>query len=289
MKIKLGPEQCDIGNNRGPAVGMFALQQALRKDMPDWFSIGDEMTLDGTIPWLWNYEYWPLAVHCHHIGHPFIVGPNMLFADSHKTRQYAYERTICDSPHCRLIVTESNWYADLIARNLGHDSKAKIAVVPYPVTLPHKHRSFTPVTFDALIYVKSGVTDRMVTELELSFPRHITFRYGHYDRDQLIYAARCSKCCMYLSDDDRGPLAAAEILLTGCPVVGVERGCPWIKAIPVVGFLIEELDCVPLIVQAARSHLRCDRQEVRQISKAFFDPEKAAKAIFAALDEVRQP
>ena len=43
------------------------------------------------------------------------------------------------------------------------------------------------------------------------FPRHIQIHYGQYERGQLFEAARRSRACAYLADDDHGPLALQEI------------------------------------------------------------------------------
>jgi hypothetical protein len=65
--------------------------------------------------------------------------------------------------------------------------------------------------------------------------------YGQYKREQLFEAARRSRACAYLADDDHGPLALQEILLAGCPVVGVRTGAPFIHdGIPGVF-----VDCLP--------------------------------------------
>lgn len=268
---------------------MHSLQTALRKHQPDWLQIGGDKIVSDAIPWFWLYTHAEMAVACHRQKRPFIVGPNMLFCNSRKPRQHRWEQIICDSPYCRLIFTESQNYADMIRENLGKHSPKNICVVPYPVTLPTEdlHRPVDPTRYDALIYVKSGVTDRTVTELELSFPRHITFRYGHYERDQLTYAARCSKVALWLSDDDRGPIGCAEILLTGCPVVGIDSGCPWIGEIPCVGRFVDELDCTLLISRAQRVYTRYDRQEVRKNSAAFFSPDRIVPIVLSALNDVR--
>ena len=60
------------------------------------------------------------------------------------------------------------------------------------------------------------------------WPASVRVRYGKYRRERLIELARRSRACVYLSDCDRGPLALAEILLAGCPAVGVPCGAPWI-------------------------------------------------------------
>jgi hypothetical protein len=61
------------------------------------------------------------------------------------------------------------------------------------------------------------------------FPRHIQIHYGQYHREQLFEAARRSRASAYLADDDHGPLALHEILLAGCPTIGVRTGASFVK------------------------------------------------------------
>jgi hypothetical protein len=44
-----------------------------------------------------------------------------------------------------------------------------------------------------------------------------------------LEAARRSRLCAYLADDDHGPLALQEILLAGCPTVGVRTGTSFVR------------------------------------------------------------
>ncbi len=85
-----------------------------------------------------------------------------------------------------------------------------------------------PDKYDLLIYAKNGHRPGLVEHLEEIYPRHITFHYGRYRREELYDAARRSRACAYLADDDHGPLALAEIMLAGCPAVGVRTGAAFI-------------------------------------------------------------
>ena len=60
---------------------------------------------------------------------------------------------------------------------------------------------------------------------------HATFRFttDSYRREELFEAARRSRACAYLADDDHGPLALQEILLAGCPTVGVRTGASFVR------------------------------------------------------------
>jgi len=284
MKVQLLPEQNDIGNNRGPATGMFALQQALRKQASDWFSISDG-PLDGdTIPWFWETEYGRLARDCHKLKRPFIVGPNVLFGNSRKPREQEHERIICDSPYCLLIITDGiGWYERLIRENLGPESKAEVVAIPYPVTIPQVDHEIRQVN-DVLIYVKSGVNT--VIDHRRAFPYNVTIYYGSFERRELLYWAHRSKCCLYLSDDDRGPIAAAEILLTGCPLIGIERGCPWVAMNKPFGMLISDLtvESCKLAVEQVSAF---NRKTTRFHAEEFFSPNYIAQNMIDVLDKTR--
>jgi len=288
-RVQIIPEQSTLGNNRGPAVGMFALQQALRKHgLPDWLSIGDGERLDyDVIPCYWLYTHGRDAVKCHEQGRPFIIGQNMLFEDSRNPKRYGHEWIICESPHCRLILTDGvGRYEKLIGENLGANSKAKVVAVPYPVR-PSYYVS--PLISDVLIYAKSGYTEETIESICSEFQNCRVARYGQYTRKNLIHAASDAKCCLYLSDNDRMPIAAAEILLTGCPLIGTAYGCPVVKAIPMIGMCIPDLTiatCVYAINELLE--LRWSRERIRVQATEFFSPARIAPLVIAALDEARQ-
>ena len=69
----------------------------------------------------------------------------------------------------------------------------------------------------------------MLEHLSEVFARHIQIHYGRYRREELSEAARHSRACAYLADDDHGPLALQEILLAGCPTVGVRTGAAFVR------------------------------------------------------------
>lgn len=81
---------------------------------------------------------------------------------------------------------------------------------------------------------------QLLEHLAELFPRHIQIHYGQYHREQLFEAARRSRVCAYLADDDHGPLALQEILLAGCPTVGVRTGASFVND-GVTGYLVDRL------------------------------------------------
>src|SRR5262249_37933747 len=83
--------------------------------------------------------------------------------------------------------------------------------------------------YDLLIYAKNGRRPQLLEHLAAVFPRHVQVHYGRYQRRELFEAARRSRACAYLADDDHGPLALQEILLAGCPAVGVATGAPFVR------------------------------------------------------------
>ena len=156
------------------------------------------------------------------VGAPFVAGPNILFANSRSPCRFEAERAICNAASCRLLFTESEWYRRLIRRHLGPANRASVVLWPYPID-PSPGGPMAP-QLDLLIYEKSGIDAAVVASLQRAWPRHARVRYGRYRREQLWALARRARSCVYLSDDDRGPLALAEILLAGCPAVGLPRG-----------------------------------------------------------------
>jgi hypothetical protein len=110
-------------------------------------------------------------------------------------------------------------------------------------------------------------------------------RYGAYRREELWETAGRSRCCCYLADDDRGPLALAEILLCGCPAVGVPTGAPFVEP-GRSGFVLSDAAPAAWLDAAARCHA-IDRQAVAAWAARRFDPERIADTVLAALEAAR--
>ena len=87
-----------------------------------------------------------------------------------------------------------------------------------------------PDKYDSLIYAKNGHRPQLLEHLAELYPRHIQNPLRPIPtRKELYAAARQSRACAYLADDDHGPLALQEILLAGCPTVGVRTGAPFVE------------------------------------------------------------
>ena len=283
MKVRLIREVTSPAAS-GPFQGQYALQRALRRYGPAWLYVGGRLA-EGEVPWFWCWQDAPAACRCAAEGRPLILGPNVLFHNSRRPGQLPYERFLCRAASCRLLFTESAWYRELIARHLGPANRAPIAVWPYPVEWPPGYPtdpSDPTDRSDLLIYAKSGFTPGLLAELARRFPRSEVVRYGHYRRAQLLAAARRSRACVYLSDDDRGPLALAEILLCGCPAVGVATGAPWIEP-GVNGALVAALepDCLAEAVAVA---LGTDRAAVAAAARVRFAAETVVGQIVRAVE-----
>ena len=154
---------------------------------------------------------------------------------------------------------------------------------PYPIE--PKPRGPLPAEYDLLIYAKSGYNQGLLAEMHRRYRRSVVIRYGSYQRAELFHAARRSRACLYLSDDDRGPLALAEIMLAGCPAVGVAKGAPWIEE-GRMGVVVDQL-CPEYQSDAVEDLLEWDRQEVRRLAVERFDTERTASAVLGALGKVR--
>ena len=131
------------------------------------------------------------------------------------------------------------------------------------------------------------------------FPRHIQIHYGQYHREQLFEAARRSRACAYLADDDHGPLALQEILLAGCPTVGVRTGASFVKT-GETGALVDRLppgrQCVETdederalarYLEAIKQAQSIRRESVHEFSAEQFDSRRIVDQVVATLATVR--
>jgi hypothetical protein len=130
------------------------------------------------------------------------------------------------------------------------------------------------------------------------FPRHIQIHYGQYQREQLFEAARRSRACAYLADDDHGPLALQEILLAGCPTVGVRTGASFVRT-GETGVLLDRLppgrQCVEtdederalaVFMEAIERAQAMDRSDVRRRAVGDFETAYIANQVIGALGRV---
>jgi len=271
----------------GPGNGQYALQRALRRRIRsgvDWLAMGGAAQ-PGDLPWFWCWRDRSAAVHWARMGRPFVQGPNTLLLSSKQPRCDALEAALLDSPQCRLIFTESQWYRELIARNLGPENRAPVRVWPYPID-PQPAGPVDPPRHDLLIYVKNGRFPGLLERLRDRYRRSVVIRYGGYRREELWEVARRSRCCCYLADDDRGPLSQAEILLCGCPVVGVPTGAPFARP-GVSGMLVRSLRAEEWC-EAVEVCRALGRHQVSAWARRQFDSVRIADSVLAALDQARR-
>ena len=281
--------------------GLYALQKALRKRIDeglDWLTIKSLPVSRDAIPWFWNWSDRRYAAWWDSQGLPFVQGPNMLFLNSATPRIDAEECALLDAASCRAMFCHSEWYRDLIARHRGAANQSPIIMWPYPID-PWPGGPL-PDEYDLLIYAKNGHRPMLLEHLAELFPRHIQIHYGQYHREQLFEAARRSRACAYLADDDHGPLALQEILLAGCPTVGVRTGASFVKS-GKTGVLVDRLppgrQCVETdederaladYLDAVEQAQAMDRESVRQLSAEQFDTERIIEIVIAVLATVRE-
>jgi len=301
MPVELiGPVNAPGGN--GPTNGMFALQKALKKRIAgglDWLSIKSLPASRGALPWFWHWDDRRYAAWWDSEGQPFVQGPNMLFTYSGKPRIDAEECALLDAANCRAMFCHSEWYRDLIAKHRGPANQSPIVLWPYPID-PWPGEPL-PDEYDLLIYAKNGNRPQLLEHLAELFPRHVQIHYGQYRREQLLEAARRSRACAYLADDDHGPLALQEILLAGCPTVGVRTGAPFVQH-GLTGHLVDRLPPGRRCVaddeddKALVSYLdtleraqALDRRSVRAAAAEQFRTERIEDAVIDALEHIRCP
>jgi hypothetical protein len=270
-------------SGRGPGNGQYALQRALRERAPKWLKIGGKLA-DDDIPWVWCWLDMQLALRCEQDDRLFIIGPNVLFNDSYWPGRAPGERLLCDARHCALMFTESAWYCDLIEGQRGPNNRAEIVVWPYPIE-PRPGGPLSP-WYDLLIYAKGQDWCGLTQQLASAFPNSCQITYGKYQRDDLIKLARRSRCCAYLSEDDRGPLALAEILLCGCPAIGVPTGAPFVEP-GENGVLLRRFH-PPAIIEAVAACHAIDRRTVSKLATVKFDAGRIVGIILSALRKLAE-
>ena len=284
----------------GPTNGMYALQKELRKRIAaglDWLTIKSLPASNGALPWFWHWDDRRYAMWWDAEGQPFVQGPNMLFTYSGKPRIDQEECALLDAANCRAMFCHSQWYRDLIAQHRGPANQSPIILWPYPID-PWPGEPL-PDEYDLLIYAKNGHRPQLLEHLAELYPRHIQIHYGQYQREQLFEAARRSRACAYLADDDHGPLALQEILLAGCPTVGVRTGASLV-AHGVTGCLVDRLPpgrhCVQTdadqatlaaFLNAIAVAQQMDREQVRSHAIDTFDTGRCIDSVLQALTDAQ--
>ncbi len=182
--------------------------------------------------------------------------------------------------------------------NRSPANTAPIVTWPYPID-PWPGEPL-PDEYDLLIYSKNGHRPGLLEHLCEVFPRHVVLHYGQYKREQLFEAARRSRACAYLADDDHGPLALQEILLAGCPVVGVCTGAPFIQD-GVTGVFVDRLppgtkcvkndvdeEALATFVEGIQRIQQFSRVSIRRIIAANFSAPLIVDQIVQSLGSVRE-
>ena len=156
-----------------------------------------------------------------------------------------------------------------------------------------------PDAYDLLIYAKNGHRPQLLEHLAEVFPRHIQIHYGQYHREELFEAARRSRACAYLADDDHGPLALQEILLAGCPTVGVRTGASFVRT-GETGVVVDRLPpgrqcaesdddvrALAVFMEAIEQAQSMDRHSVRDRAAEEFDTDRIVDSIITAVNTAR--
>ena len=285
---------------RGPKIGMSALQRALakRKEIADWCVITEKPSDETVLPWFWCWAHRKSAVEWEEKGLPAIYGPNLFFLNSRVPRIDVLENKLLDAQHCKAIICHSEWYKNLILRVRGNLNKADIILCPYPVE--PKPGPPLPVKYDLLIYVKSNFSPELRSILEKAYPRSKIIKYGAFVREELFEAARVSRVCVYLGDDDSGSLAAWEVMLAGCPIVGVPTGGGALVTEGKTGYLVNKLPleknfvqneenemCLKILLDTLKKAAELDRMAVREYALQQFDTDRIVDSIIKTLDYYR--
>jgi hypothetical protein len=108
-----------------------------------------------------------------------------------------------------------------------------------------------------------------------------------------------SRACAYLADDDHGPLALQEVLLAGCPTVGVRTGASFVRT-GETGVLVdrlppgrqcaesdEDVRALADVMEAIEKAQTMDRHSVWDRAAEEFDTDRIVDSIIAAVDKAR--
>jgi hypothetical protein len=234
---------------------------------------------------VWSYEDAKIAVACETLGLPYVCGPNVLFNNSRKPGFTPDERELLGGKNCVLAFTESAWYAELIRESCPTQPGLPIAIFRYPIDppVPEPKR----IEWDVLLYLKDNRLANAVLDMkDLPWKKSKIIVYGRYERKELIYTAQRSRCCLYVCTDDRGPLGAAEIALAGCPLVGIERGCPWVTN-PAIGVRLTTFHREQVIAGYLRA-IKMRRGEVKAAAEEFFSTAATVRTILEYLEKISE-
>ena len=124
---------------------------------------------------------------------------------------------------------------------------------------------------------------------------HIQIHFGRYRRDELFKTAHRSRACAYLADDDHGPLALQEILLAGCPTVGVRTGASFVTT-GQTGVIVDRLPpgrqcaesddderALAAFMEAIEQAQALDRHSVRDRAAEEFDTDRIVNSLVESL------
>jgi hypothetical protein len=114
-----------------------------------------------------------------------------------------------------------------------------------------------------------------------------------------LEASRCSRACAYLADDDHGPLALQEILLAGCPTVGVRTGASFVRT-GETGVVVDrlppgrqcaesdkDLRALAVLMESIKQAQSMDRHSVRERAAEEFDSDRIVDSIITAVNKAR--
>ena len=142
---------------------------------------------------------------------------------------------------------------------------------------------------------KNGHRPQLLVDLAEIFLRYMQIHYGSYRREQLFEAARRSRACAYLADDDHGAVALQEILLAGCPTVGVRTGASFVqhgetgilldRLPPGASCLESEEDAAALAVfiEGIQRAQAFNRQSVRQLAADQFSSQSIVEQVMSSI------
>lgn len=128
--------------------------------------------------------------------------------------------------HFDNMVVPSGWVKEMYESfNCVKVGKTKLHVWAVGIDTDRFCPSNEKKEWDVLLYAKhrDGDIDMVLRHLEAMGLRVIILRYGHYTEEELIIAARKSKCCVLLTKTESQGIGYQEILSMGVPCYVLDK------------------------------------------------------------------
>jgi len=218
-------------------------------------------------------------------GQQFVQGPNTVFVCNRRPRLDWLECAVLDSPQCRLMFTESEWYRQRILQHRGPANRSPVVLWPYPIFPQPARSDRLAAARRARLRQERPMARRRGSDPAAVCPRRADPLRPLPARGALGGGEALTVLLLPGRRRPR-PLALAELLLCGCPTVGVATGAPFVES-GRSGVALADPAPAAWLDAVDRCHA-LDRRAVAAWAAARFDPERIADTVIGALEVARE-